>query len=155
MLGQRTWRWPALNQQWSVYRYTVSFLIQLRSWRRTNIEPTLGSDPGTFQVPFHKYLHGSHQVHVHGASTKCWPNNGLMLGQHLRRWPNIKPSLCQCLVSATIFATCDQRQDCLSSTSSGSRLPILESRNPGISSNKISGCKNTPNISIFCCVYST
>ena len=29
------------------------------------------------------------------ASTICWINGGLMLGQRLRRWPNIKPPLIQ------------------------------------------------------------
>ena len=27
------------------------------------------------------------------AKCKCWPTGGLMLGQRLRRWSNIKPSV--------------------------------------------------------------
>ena len=38
--------------------------------------------------------------HTSPASTKHWIDVGLMLGQRRRRWPNIKPTLFQCLVFA-------------------------------------------------------
>ena len=34
------------------------------------------------------------------ANTTHWNNVGLMLGHRLRRWPNIKPTLFQCVVFA-------------------------------------------------------
>ena len=34
------------------------------------------------------------------ANERHWNNVGLMLGQRLRRWPNIKPTLFQCVVFA-------------------------------------------------------
>ena len=34
------------------------------------------------------------------ANSRHWSNADLVLGHRLRRWPNIKPALCQCLVCA-------------------------------------------------------
>ena len=46
-----------------------------------------GVPPGNFSIP---------------ASTIHRANVGLMLGHRLRRWPNIKPTLAQCIVFAGI-----------------------------------------------------
>ena len=41
------------------------------------------------------------------ANTTHWNNVGLMLAHRLRRWPNIKPTLFQCVVFAGESATDD------------------------------------------------
>ena len=42
-------------------------------------------------------------THIPGKTTH-WTNNGWILAHRLRRWPNIKPTLFQCMVIAGISA---------------------------------------------------
>ena len=46
------------------------------------------------------FYRGRTQRETIPASTTHWNNVGLMLGHRLRRWPNIKPTLFQCVVFA-------------------------------------------------------
>ena len=67
--------------------------------------PRTGFEPGTprLQAPVDTYEPSgpaNEMRRPHPASTRRWPNVGLMLGQHRERWPSIMLTLDQCLVFA-------------------------------------------------------
>ena len=85
------------TQSWPRQYYVTR--LQLRKWVRTYLLEVV--QDGTL----YKY-------HVFPANTRRWINVGLMLVHRLPRWPNIKPTLVQCLMFAgLLLAWSENRRD--------------------------------------------
>ena len=76
-LFQRWWTFRACWDIWWWFLFGSLLLTELLKWKQWDCDST----PATFP-----------------ADTRCWPNDGLRLGQLLRRCPNLNPLLGECVV---------------------------------------------------------
>ena len=80
-----------------------------RRWRWTNSDATMGMWPVSevllnARITFQELLHHcANAMWAYPANTSRSFNAGLMLDHRLRRWPNIKTALDQCIMFAGIY----------------------------------------------------